>query len=96
MKYYHVLTSAFIEVSIVLVQPQVTNAALSSEQVGEIAQGITVLIENTDIKENGSGIIVQKQGNTYTVLTAAHVVKMQFSENSKFPDFLYNLPLSDF
>lgn len=75
MKYYHVLTSAFIGVSIVLIQPQVTNAALSPEQVGEIAQGITVLIENTDTKENGSGIIVQKQGNTYTVLTAAHVVK---------------------
>lgn len=73
MKYYHALTSALIGVSIVLVQPQITNA-LSTEQVGEIAQGITVLIETTDKKDNGSGVIIKKEGNTYTVLTAAHVV----------------------
>ena len=73
MKYNYALSSAFIGVSIVLVQPQVANA-LSSEQVGEIAQGITVLIEDTDKNENGSGIIIKKEGNTYTVLTAAHVV----------------------
>ena len=73
MKYNYALSSAFIGVSIVFVQPQVVNA-LSSEQVGEIAQGITVLIEDTDKKENGSGIIIKKEGNTYTVLTAAHVV----------------------
>lgn len=80
MKYHHALSSALIGVSIVLVQPQVTNAALSPEQVGEIAQGITVLIENTD-SDNGSGVIIQKQGNTYTVLTAAHVIK---SSNQKY------------
>ena len=73
MKYHYALSSAVIGVSIVLVQPQVVNA-LSSEQVGEIAQGITVLIEDTDKKDNGSGIIIKKEGNTYTVLTAAHVV----------------------
>lgn len=65
MKYHHALSSALIGVSIVIVQPQVTNAALSSEQVGEIAQGITVLIKQTDKNENGSGVIIQKQGNTF-------------------------------
>ncbi|MEM6754551.1 MAG: trypsin-like peptidase domain-containing protein [Cyanobacteria bacterium P01_C01_bin.38] len=81
MKYHHALSSTLIGVSIVLVQPQVTNAALSTEQLGEIAQGITVLIETTDKKDNGSGVIIQKQGDSYTVLTAAHVVK---SSNQKY------------
>ncbi|MGB7377426.1 MAG: trypsin-like peptidase domain-containing protein [Rivularia sp. (in: cyanobacteria)] len=81
MKYYYALSEALIGASIVLVQPQVTNTALSPEQVGEIAQGITVLIETTDKKDNGSGVIIQKQGNTYTVLTAAHIVR---SSNQKY------------
>ena len=76
MKYHHLLSSALIGASIVIVQPQATNA-LSTQQVGEIAQGITVLIEATDKSGNGSGVIIQKQGNTYTVLTAAHVVAKQ-------------------
>ncbi|MEL7242156.1 MAG: trypsin-like peptidase domain-containing protein [Cyanobacteria bacterium J06573_2] len=71
MKYC--LSSTLIGASIVLLNPQITNA-LPSEQVGEIAQGITVLIETTDKSDNGSGVIIQKQGNTYTVLTAAHVI----------------------
>ncbi|MFM6081623.1 MAG: serine protease, partial [Dolichospermum sp.] len=37
------------------------------------AKQFTVRI-NSNSKENGSGVIIAKQGNIYTVLTAAHVV----------------------
>ncbi|MEO0685478.1 MAG: tetratricopeptide repeat-containing serine protease family protein, partial [Cyanobacteria bacterium J06649_11] len=86
MKYNHILPSVLIGTSIVLVQSQIVNA-LSTEQVGEIAQKITVLIEPTDNKQsNGSGIIIKKSGNTYTVLTAAHVVANQNTYEIVAPD----------
>jgi tetratricopeptide (TPR) repeat protein len=43
------------------------------KQVDDIAQQITVRIE--DKEGNGSGVIIAKEGNTYSVVTAAHVVK---------------------
>jgi tetratricopeptide (TPR) repeat protein/V8-like Glu-specific endopeptidase len=47
--------------------------AKSATEVNNIAQAIAVKISTTD--GNGSGILLQKQGNVYTLLTAAHVVK---------------------
>jgi Trypsin-like peptidase domain/WD domain, G-beta repeat len=47
--------------------------ALTPQQVGEIAKQITVMIGGLDGK--GSGVIIARQGNTYTVLTAYHVIK---------------------
>ncbi len=41
--------------------------------VEEIAEKTTVQI-NTDANPGGSGVIIQKEGNTYSVLTANHVV----------------------
>ncbi len=41
-------------------------------EVDKIAEQITVRIQGK--KEHGSGVIVARQGNTYTVLTAKHVV----------------------
>jgi S1-C subfamily serine protease len=49
--------------------------ALTAEQVGEIAEKITVIIGGAD--GYGSGVIIGRQGNTYTVLTAYHVIKNQ-------------------
>ena len=48
-------------------------SALTSVQVNDIAKPITVMIGGLDGK--GSGVIIAKNGNTYTVLTANHVVK---------------------
>jgi tetratricopeptide (TPR) repeat protein len=48
---------------------------ISPVEVGKIAKSITVNIDSQT--SPGSGAIIQKQGNTYTVLTAAHVVKNQ-------------------
>ncbi|MCP6762067.1 MAG: tetratricopeptide repeat protein [Fischerella sp. CENA71] len=76
MKYHYALTSALIGVSVVIVQSQVATA-LSSQQLESISQEITVkIIDNNQTPPgNGSGIIIKRSGNTYTVLTAYHVVQ---------------------
>jgi tetratricopeptide (TPR) repeat protein/V8-like Glu-specific endopeptidase len=47
--------------------------ASSSSEVSKVAKAVTVLIKSGE--EQGSGAIISHTGNTYTVLTAAHVVK---------------------
>jgi len=54
-----------------LVQPQIA-VGLSPEEVGKIAQEITVRIDGLG---DGSGAIVGKEGDTYTVLTNCHVIE---------------------
>ena len=46
--------------------------ALSAAQVQQIAQTTTVQIQSP--RGVGSGVIIKREGNTYTILTAAHVV----------------------
>jgi hypothetical protein len=58
--------------TLALVQYQ-SVSALTPVQVNDIAKPITVMIGGLDGK--GSGVIIAKNGNTYTVLTANHVVK---------------------
>jgi len=48
--------------------------AQSAEAVGRVAQAITVRIEGAT---QGSGVLVERDGNRYTVLTAWHVVSGQ-------------------
>ena len=57
--------------TLALVQYQ-SVSALTPLQVNDIAKQITVMIGGLDGK--GSGVIIDKNGNTYTVLTANHVV----------------------
>jgi hypothetical protein len=76
MRFYYGLPAALIGAAIVIVQPQVA-AAFNPDDVKEIAKEITVLIPEklADGNEaNGSGSIIAREGNTYTVLTANHVV----------------------
>jgi tetratricopeptide (TPR) repeat protein len=61
-------------VAVTLVQTVVVTAK-SAVQVGNIARQITVRVENKAGGNIGSGTIIQRSGNTYTVLTAAHVVR---------------------
>ncbi len=72
MNFYDRLVPAVIGLSIALVQTQVA-VALSAPEVSKIAKEITVQIESKKPKY-GCGVIIQRSGNTYTVLTAAHVV----------------------
>ncbi|XFA73577.1 trypsin-like peptidase domain-containing protein [Thermosynechococcaceae cyanobacterium Okahandja] len=55
-----------------LVQPRAA-AAASVTEVARIAKSITVLIEGKGT--HGSGILLQRRGNTYIILTAHHVVE---------------------
>ncbi|GAX42639.1 tetratricopeptide TPR_2 repeat protein [Tolypothrix sp. NIES-4075] len=71
MKFNYQLAPILLGVSITLVQPQIT-VAQSSAEVAEIGKGITVKIESKNTQ--GSGVIIKKDNNTYTVLTAAHVL----------------------
>jgi tetratricopeptide (TPR) repeat protein len=61
-----------VGISVALVQP--VAVAKSAVEVNRIAQAITVKITTAN-GSIGSGILLQKQGDIYTVLTAAHVVK---------------------
>lgn len=47
--------------------------AMSPTEVAKIAKSVTVAIKTP--QDRGSGAIIDRSGNTYTVLTAAHVVK---------------------
>lgn len=47
--------------------------AASSVDVARIAKGVTVTIDSP--RSPGSGVLIQRSGSRYTVLTAAHVVK---------------------
>ncbi|MGK7904098.1 MAG: GUN4 domain-containing protein [Hormoscilla sp.] len=76
------LSTIMVGAAIVLVQPQVA-FALSSEQVSQIAQSITVLIDGY---QSGSGVIVDRKGDTYYVLTAAHVVNAEVTYLAIAPD----------
>jgi tetratricopeptide (TPR) repeat protein len=67
------LSAVFYGASVVLVQGSLQ--AQSAQDVAKVAKAISVKIEAGDNASQGSGVILQKQGNLYTVLTAAHVVK---------------------
>jgi Flp pilus assembly protein TadD len=82
MNYKYTFPAVLIGVSIALVQTQVA-FALSSGQVAKIAKQITVLIDSS---APGSGVIVKRSGNTYTVLTAGHVVASKNKAEIVTPD----------
>ncbi|RAM48115.1 MAG: hypothetical protein C6Y22_29610, partial [Hapalosiphonaceae cyanobacterium JJU2] len=75
MKYFYTLPSVFIGVSMVLVQSQVA-VALSQQEVEQISREITVrIVDSQNPNLAGSGVLIKRSGDTYTVLTAYHVVK---------------------
>jgi V8-like Glu-specific endopeptidase len=71
MKSNYTLLSIFIGLLLTLIQAQAAKAISCNEQVDSIGEKITVLIAS---KVPGSGVIIKREGDTYTVLTAYHVV----------------------
>ncbi|MEG4988283.1 trypsin-like peptidase domain-containing protein [Microcoleus sp. BR0-C5] len=69
IKFKYGLSAALIGATIAIVQTQKA-VAQTAEQVNKIAERITVLIEG---QNQGSGIIIAREGSTYYVLTAKHV-----------------------
>ena len=68
-----VLLSAAVSSAALLVA-EAPAQAQSAEAVGRVAEAITVRIEGAI---QGSGVLVKRDGNRYTVLTAWHVVSSQ-------------------
>ena len=62
----------------------------------EQAKQITVRIDSTS-QSNGSGVIIAKEGNSYTVLTAAHVVceKIELEGGGKCHPYTYTIVTAD-
>ncbi|MBO9998065.1 MAG: trypsin-like peptidase domain-containing protein [Cyanobacteria bacterium SID2] len=63
--------------ALVIALPQ-SAKALSAPQINDIARDITVFISGTTFDGStpfGSGFIIAREGNTYTVLTAGHVIR---------------------
>ncbi|MFM7545626.1 MAG: trypsin-like peptidase domain-containing protein [Synechococcales cyanobacterium] len=71
--------------AIVILQPQTVAVALQSVEVSKVAKSITVLIRGNGVFL-GSGVLIQKEGNTYTVLTARHVVSGSAQYELETPD----------
>lgn len=69
------ITGTAVVVAIVISQPA---SAKTAKEVAQIAVPTTVRIDSsTSLGAGGSGVIIAKNGNTYTVLTANHVVASQ-------------------
>ncbi len=99
MRHNYSLYPIVIGVLTILATPQIV-IGLSNTEVAKIARGITVLIDGK--YNSGSGVIVKKEDDTYTVLTNHHVAekkdayvivapdgkrhKIQFKDIKKLPD----------
>jgi S1-C subfamily serine protease len=75
MKFSYGLSAALIGAVIAIAQPQIALSQTADDQaIGRMAKDVTVVING---QNPGSGAIIAKQGNTYYVLTAKHVVATQ-------------------
>ncbi len=71
MKDFGKLSTVFLGVATTIVMVQPSANALTTNEINRIAKSITVRVES---QSPGSGVIIKRSGNTYTVLTAARVV----------------------
>lgn len=60
------------------------NNTLSQAQIRQLAQAITVKVLSAN--KGGSGILISKQGQTYTILTNAHVIRSKGHHRIQTPD----------
>jgi tetratricopeptide (TPR) repeat protein len=94
MNKFYGLALALISALTLLSQSRIA-IALKPGQVNGIAREITVLIPSEDdgaegiVRQNGSGAIIAREGNNYTVLTASHVLCKDYEVNCK--NYYYEL-----
>jgi S1-C subfamily serine protease len=80
------LSAAILGVGVALVQMQPAQA-LTKVEVSKVAQSVTVMIQNAQNPQDaGSGVIIKREGETYTVLTAHHVVQQSSGFKLMTPD----------
>lgn len=72
-----------VGVAALIATPVQSVLALNATEVGAIAKTVTVRIESQNL---GSGVIIKRQANVYTVLTAAHVVEIEDEYSVITPD----------
>ncbi|NMF65714.1 trypsin-like peptidase domain-containing protein [Brasilonema octagenarum] len=82
MKFSYGLPIVLLGAAVVMVQSQVA-VGLTPAEVNAIAKQITVRIDGAN---TGSGVIINRQGNTYTVLTNEHVVRLKGNYTLQTPD----------
>jgi serine protease Do len=68
-----ILTGTAATIALVTYDAPATMAK-SATEIAQIAIATTVKIDNNLGSPGGSGVIIAKQGNTYTILTANHVI----------------------
>ncbi|MCC5598987.1 S1 family peptidase [Nostoc favosum] len=59
-------------------------STLSAEKIRQLAQAVTIKVLSNH--KGGSGVLINKQGTTYTVLTNAHVISNKESHRIQTPD----------
>jgi S1-C subfamily serine protease len=80
------LSAAILGMGVALVQIQ-SAQALTKVEASKVAKSITVMIQNAqNPQEAGSGVIIKREGETYTVLTAHHVVEQSPDYKLMTPD----------
>ncbi|PHJ58151.1 hypothetical protein VF14_22380 [Nostoc linckia z18] len=75
------LSALLLGMAIVIVQP--VAIALTPKEISEIAQQITVRIDGAN---TGSGVIIERQGDIYIVVTNWHVVQLEGNYTVQTPD----------
>jgi tetratricopeptide (TPR) repeat protein len=80
---YELPLAIFGATAIVFAQSERAYAALTTEQIAKVAEQVSVRIDG---QAPGSGVIIARQGQTYFVLTAAHVVATEDEYEIVTPD----------
>jgi S1-C subfamily serine protease len=92
VSFFFFLTAALIGTTIALVQPMV--AAKSASEVETIARAVTVEIRlKSDSRAIGSGVIIHRKGDLYTLVTNRHVICGSSSCNNISATEIYSLNL---
>jgi tetratricopeptide (TPR) repeat protein len=68
-------------VAVAISQTVMVASAKTTQEVAQIATQVTVRINPAGQSGGGSGVIISKKGNSYTVLTANHVVQNNMPYN---------------
>ena len=79
MRFTGGLAAVLLGTTVAIVQPLAAKA-LEPAEVDSIAEKITVRIDGAN---NGSGVIIKRQDNSYTVVTNWHVLQLKGSYTVK-------------
>jgi tetratricopeptide (TPR) repeat protein len=87
------LTAALVGTTVALVQPAVS--ANSASEIENIARAVTVEIKLKQSDRVGSGVIIDKKGDLYTLVTNRHVICGKSNCQNISGSEVYNLGLFD-